>query len=175
MEFETLLNRIGPKLKGITRCLDRKYALFSNEDLYQEAVGHLWEEYCAHRFTRRNESYILHGCYYFLKNFIRKSSRTLDRRTLSLHRPSADEYQEYAERIPERGPDSFSRLNARICERDLDRLLDPRELKIIRLRLAGYTAREIGAQLGISHVMVAKLRARIREKCRAIKKELVRM
>jgi RNA polymerase sigma factor (sigma-70 family) len=49
--------------------------------------------------------------------------------------------------------------------------LDEREKEIVRLSAEGLTVREIGSRLGISHVMVVKMRKKIRIKCRALAAE----
>jgi len=43
--------------------------------------------------------------------------------------------------------------------------LTKREKEVFNLGLEGLTTREIGGRLGISHVMVVKLKGKIRDKC----------
>jgi DNA-binding NarL/FixJ family response regulator len=50
--------------------------------------------------------------------------------------------------------------------------LDYREREILRLLVHGFTVREIGFQLGVSHVMVVKIKNRINDKLEQFKDEL---
>ena len=45
MTFEALLKKISPTLKRITYKLNGHCAYFNNDDLFQEAVLHLWQDY----------------------------------------------------------------------------------------------------------------------------------
>jgi RNA polymerase sigma factor (sigma-70 family) len=50
--------------------------------------------------------------------------------------------------------------------------LNEREKVVFRLYLDGLTTRDIGTRLGISHVMVVKIKKKIKEKCYDLKGEL---
>ena len=73
MCFEDLLKKISPVLKRITYRLNGHYAFFNDEDLYQEALIHLWQDYQGGKLQDKTDSYILQGCYFYLKNYLRKA------------------------------------------------------------------------------------------------------
>ena len=52
--------------------------------------------------------------------------------------------------------------------------LDGREVAIIKMSADGMTVRQIGKELGISHVAVIKLRKKIRVKCGKLRYEIKR-
>ena len=69
--FEQLVKRLSPKLKGISYKVHWAGYFFNNEDLYQEALLHLWKQYKAGTLSDKTDSYILQGCYFYLKNYMR--------------------------------------------------------------------------------------------------------
>lgn len=168
MHFEDLLKRISPTLKRITYKLNGHFYFFNDEDLYQEALVHLWQDFQAGILEDKTDSYILQGCYFHLKNFIRKQKTkvrvisletiideegTCLEETLLLQDESYRDYQDY--------------LNNKFLVQTIrNNGLTSREKNILSLCLCGLTTREIGSRLGISHVRVVKLMHRIRDKCR---------
>ena len=58
-------------------------------------------------------------------------------------------------------------LMENVCDR-----LTKREEDIFVLSLDDWTTREIGKKLGISHVMVVKIKKRIKRKCRDLREEI---
>ena len=72
MSYPDLLKRLSPRLKGITHKLNGKFTFFNEEDLFQEAAVRLWQEFELGRLAGKTDSYILQGCYFHLKNYIRK-------------------------------------------------------------------------------------------------------
>jgi len=72
MVFEELVKRLTPKLKRITCKLNGRFSSFSHEDLYQEALLHLWLDFKDEKLSNKTGSYILQGCYFYLKNYLRK-------------------------------------------------------------------------------------------------------
>ena len=67
----------------------------------------------------------------------------------------------------------FENLRGKIFLEDMQREnWTQREKDILSLSLNGLTVREIGEKLGISHVMVVKLRNKIREKCQKFRRFL---
>ncbi|MCX5704439.1 MAG: hypothetical protein NT066_08150 [Candidatus Omnitrophica bacterium] len=73
MSFEILLKRISPTLKRIAYRLNGHFSFFNDEDLYQEALIHLWLDFKEGKLSDKTDSYILQGCYFYLKNYIRKN------------------------------------------------------------------------------------------------------
>lgn len=167
MEFQELINKISPKLKGIIHKISGWRPFFAPEDLYQEAMIHLWNEFRQGNLGDKTESYILQGCYFYLQNYIRKNAQKAN--LVSLSRVSDEEGQEF-------NLDSLLSLqNPRSCreEANCNVLIEQirnngfttREKEVFLLALEGLTTREIGGRLGISHVRVVKLRQAIKEKC----------
>ncbi|MDD5194257.1 MAG: sigma-70 family RNA polymerase sigma factor [Candidatus Omnitrophica bacterium] len=173
MNFEDLVKRIKPKLKGIAIKLDGKYTSFNDDDLYQEALFSLWEKYRENQIQDKTDSYILQGCFFFLKNYIRKAHTRLDKRCLSLEKNINEANGTLEDILPleNEGVLQFSRFN--LLLQDIERCLTIREKEVMELYLKNFTTREIGGRLGISHVMVVKLFNRIKEKCAAFKEEIL--
>ena len=74
MVFGELVNRIRPKLKGIIYKLGYSSTLFNDEDLFQEALMYLWDHFQKGLLEDKTDSYILQGCYFNLKNYLRTAS-----------------------------------------------------------------------------------------------------
>ncbi|MDD4939832.1 MAG: sigma-70 family RNA polymerase sigma factor [Candidatus Omnitrophica bacterium] len=169
MCFRELTKRISPKLKGIAYRLGGYYTFLDADDLYQEAMGHLWMDYTEGKLSAKTDSYILQGCYFYLKNYLRT------------HRPRAVLFS--LDNIVFNENEGDPGLCDSIFLKDPHSLLDDihtkflleqinnngltsREKEVFHLGLDGLTTREIGLRLGVSHVTVVKLRKTIRQKCR---------
>ena len=59
MSFEELLEKITPTLKRITYRLNGHFSFFNDEDLFQEALMHLWVEFQQGKLNDKTDSYIL--------------------------------------------------------------------------------------------------------------------
>jgi len=166
MYFEELVKKISPKLKAITHRLNGRFTFFNDEDLFQEAVLHLWLDFNQHKLDDKTDSYILQGCYFHLKNYIRtvKEKRAL----VSLDAIIGEGNNDLEDFLPATDPkEYFDYLNNRaLIETIRNNGLTTREKEIFNLALSGLTTREIGGKLGISHVRVVKLGKQLREKCR---------
>ncbi|MDD2751712.1 MAG: sigma-70 family RNA polymerase sigma factor [Candidatus Omnitrophica bacterium] len=172
MVFAQILKKISPKLKAITYRLNGHYTVFNHEDLYQEAVLHLWLSFQEGKLQDKTESYILQGCYFHLKNHIRKvKSKT---NLISLNELISQEENGWEEILPVKDQrDYLDYLDSKIfVEKMQNNGLSKREKAILPLCLEGLTTREIGKRLGISHVMVLKLKTQIRDKYQNIFQEL---
>jgi RNA polymerase sigma factor (sigma-70 family) len=162
MSFEGLIRKLSPTLKRITRKLNGHYSYFDDEDLYQEALARLWIDFREGVLKDKTDSYILQGCYFHLKNHLRKVEERVC--LVSLNAPAADEGFVLEEVLPD-DRDSFEQLEGRLQVEALKRAyLTARETEVLSLTLEGMTMREIGERVGISHVMVLKIRNRIRDK-----------
>ncbi len=163
MNYLELLKRLSPRLKGITHKLNGKFTFFNEDDLFQEAAVRLWQEFELGRLADKTDSYILQGCYFHLKNYIRKK---YDKRsTLSLEELLVDEDGAEDRLSCLASPEPFESLHAGVVEEEMrSACRDKREREIFRLSLQGFTVREIAAELGVSHVLVVRLRKRMREK-----------
>lgn len=169
MTFEKLVERLTPKLKGITHKLNGHFTFFNDEDLFQEALIHLLQDFRAGELGDKTDSYILQGCFFHLKNYIR--SQKIRKHFLSLEAAAGDE-----EGMSLKDTLWLQDKNS-MCYRDSlnDKLLaetihnngfSKKEKEILLYCRDGLTTRDIGKRIGVSHVMVVKLMSRIRGKCR---------
>src|SRR6056297_712198 len=71
-ELNEIINRLRYQLKAIIRKLNIKYQYIDSDDLYQETLLYLWQQNRNGKLKDKNDSYILQGCYYYLKNYLRK-------------------------------------------------------------------------------------------------------
>lgn len=164
ISFEDLVKRISPKLKGITHRLNGRFTFFNDEDLYQEALIRLWSDFNTNRLVDKTESYILQGCYFHLKNYIRKVQ---DKRKLtSLEALVNEEGYSLEEILPASEPEVyFEYLNSKmLVEKMQNNGLTKQEKQVLAFTLGGLTCREIGAKMGVSHVRVVKVKNKIRER-----------
>ncbi|HIE44109.1 MAG TPA: sigma-70 family RNA polymerase sigma factor [Candidatus Omnitrophica bacterium] len=174
MSFENLVKKLSPKLRGITRKLDGRFASFNDEDLYQEALLYLWEQYKRGQIYGQTDSFILQGCFLFLKNYIRKNYKRIDGCSVSLNCPIDGEDTILEEMLSSESVDTcIEIINRKVLVEEIHSRLTGREKKIFSLYLKGMTTREIGEEIGISHVMVVKIKSRIRNKCGYIKRGIV--
>jgi RNA polymerase sigma factor (sigma-70 family) len=168
MEFKTLIKRINPKLKGIAYKLNGYVSFLSDEDFYQEAVCHLWNECKAGKLDDKTDSYILQGCYFHLRNYIRTIR---DKRSLSsLDDIVGDEGERSLKDslflADEGSLNYFDRLNDHlIVDAIRNNGLTSREKLILTHYSKGLNFRQVGSKLGVSHVSIVKAMAVIREKC----------
>ncbi|MDP3791894.1 MAG: sigma-70 family RNA polymerase sigma factor [Candidatus Omnitrophota bacterium] len=171
--FETLITRLTPTIRRISHRLNGHFTFFNDDDLYQEAVIHLWIKSGKGILDDKTDSYILQGCYFHLKNYIRTS---MDKVKIQSIESPIDEDGTMLEEV--------LALNESSCEEQVeDKILydeaykndlNDREIAIIKMSTDGLTVREMGEKLGISHVAVIKLRKKIRAKCEKLRCEIKR-
>lgn len=166
--FKALLKRISPTLKRITYRLNGHFSFFNDEDLFQEALIYLWQGLLDKCLEDKTDSYILQGCYFHLKNYIRKVKGR--NKTTSLEAIINEEGTTLEETLSLRhtNPKDFlDSLNDKLLVEVISNNgLSKREKDVLSLYSEGLTVREIGKSLGVSHVMVIKLTAGIRNKCK---------
>ena len=167
MEFEKLAKRLTPKLKAIAYRLNHRFTFFNDEDLFQEALVHLWKECSGGKLADKTDSYILQGCYFHLQNYIRTAKDKFNSFSLDVHCGDDDErYEEPRELKDERSGDYFERLNREmIVDVIHNNGLTSREKELLPFFSEGLTVREIGRKVGVSHVSILKMREAIRRKC----------
>lgn len=166
MTYEGLLKRISPKLRGITHRLNSRFTYFNAEDLYQEALLHLWQLFKTGKLADKTDSYILQGCYFYLKNYLRKVRVKVN--MVSIETLVNGEDFDLGQVISREDSVSYFDYldNKFLAEIIQSNGLTEREKDVLSLCAEGFTTREIGGKLDISHVRVVKLMAKIKDKCR---------
>lgn len=160
-------------LRGLVRRLAAEPAV--REDLFQEAVIHLWQREKEH--PGQSQSWYIQSCWLHLQNHLRKG-RSVDSGKhgwTALLTVEADEGREAQagedgevqadedrEEIEAGIPDT---LFAQVCARDviseLSKWLTPVEKQILNLGFEGLSSRGIALRLGLSHTTVVKQRHNI--------------
>jgi DNA-directed RNA polymerase specialized sigma24 family protein len=161
-----IVNQIKFQLKAITRKLNIKYQYIDSEDLYQEALFYLWQQYNTGKLKNKNKSYILQGCYYYLKNHIRKYVKYKDCQINSnsyYNTENPDKDIDEGNRLGYSGS-TTSGLDEYLYYDEFQKDLSSKEKVLLNLRLRGLSAREIGKELGVSHTMVLKMRKKMMTK-----------
>ncbi|MEK6727819.1 MAG: sigma-70 family RNA polymerase sigma factor [Candidatus Omnitrophota bacterium] len=169
MTFEELVKKLTPKLKGITHKLNGRFTFFNDEDLFQEALINLWQDFRDGTLDDKTDSYILQGCYFHLKNYIRMQK--LRTPLVSLEVAAGDEeglsLKDTLWLQDERSKYYFDYLNDKLLADAIhNNGFTKREKAVLIFCAEGLTTRAIGKRLGVSHVMVVKLISRIRGKCK---------
>jgi len=161
-EFEDIIRKLSPTLRRITHKLNGHFTFFDEDDLFQEALEHLWVHYNQDKLDDKTDSYVLQGCYFYLKNYIRKTKDSA--KLVSLQKmneendSSLESFLGYEDHRIEENVE-----NSEISESDAVKNMTERERTVLKLSMEGSTVREIGQRLGISHVMVVKIRKNIRK------------
>lgn len=166
MEFLGLSRKLSPTIKRIAYKLNGKYRTFSHDDLYQEALLRLWLDFNAGKLEDKTDSYILQGCYFHLKNYIRKVNEkphlSLDA-IIHADTPASDMNELV---IDEGQEDIRDSLNSKLLAQEIKMSgFNIKEKIILESLSCGLTTREIGRRLSLSHVMVVRIISRIRKKC----------
>jgi len=167
MDFEKLIKKLAPKLKGIAYRLGRRPGFFNEEDLLQEELVHLWVEWRKGKLADKTDSYILQGCYFHLQNYIRTAKDKFRAFSLELQPGEEGEHPEESPALKdEKAGDYFERLNDKmIVEVIRNNGLTGREKELLPFFAEGLTVREIGRKVGVSHVRILKMKEQIRRKC----------
>jgi len=167
MEFTRLVKRLSPKLKAIAYRLNHNHTFFNDEDLYQEALVHLWKLMQGKGLSDKTDSYILQGCYFHLKNYIRTHRDRIRPLHIEALTRDGEEASGGFELKDEHAEGFFDRLNdSLLADVIRNNGLSPREKELLPLFSEGLTTREIGRRVGVSHVRVIKMRREISRKCR---------
>ena len=169
MNFEELVERISPRLKGIAHRLNGCYSFVDEGDLYQESLLNLWTLWQKEKLRDKTESYILEGCYFYLRNYLRKAKIPKKGWFVSLDEPIDEEGHILEEIIPDPSPLLSESIERKMIVEEImeKNNLTEREKEILGLSAEGFTVREIGRRLNISHPRVVKIRNKIRERLSA--------
>ena len=170
MSFEELSKKLSPTVKRIAYKLNGRYRSFSHDDLYQEAFLHLWNNFNSGKLSDKTDSYILQGCYFHLKNYIRKVNENPN--VISLDMPVGQEegdssleeilYLKFGTQ-----EDCRNQLHVQfLAEAIQNNGFSPREKRILIFLKDGLTTRDIGKRIGLSHVSVVKAVKIIRKKAK---------
>ncbi len=164
-ELNEIINRLRYQLKAIIRKLNIKYQYIDSDDLYQEALLYLWQQYNTGKLKNKNNSYILQGCYYYLKNHIRKYVKFKDSQINYNYYNTEKSNKEIGEgnKLDYPEPTSYD-LDEYLYYDEFKRDLSFKEKALLNLRFRGLSSREIGKELGISHTMVSRMRRKIIDK-----------
>ncbi len=175
MTFEEMIRRIDPKIRAIVHKVNKRYSYCDADDFYQEALLYLWEKYQNGEVLEKTDSYLLQGCYFFLKNYLRGVRKKVDAGSVSMYEMVGDDGVTYEDLIgsPE-GAGEGDSVEIFLLLDETEKKFTDKERDIFYLRLEGHTSREIGERFGISHVMVVKMEKKIRKKCGVIREELCR-
>ena len=167
-DFENIVRKLSPTLRRITHKLNGHFSFFDEDDLFQEALMHLWNLFQQGKVEANTDSYILQGCFYHLKNYLRK---TLDKaKLMSLSKIIDEDDTTLDDFLAYEGGSAIQEIDYSLLVEAAEKNgLSKRELQILSLSLEGLTLREIGHRLGISHVMVLKVKDEVREKCKLLK------
>lgn len=167
MEFAELVRQFNSGIKAIANRHRPQCGFVDQDDLAQEALVSLWLQWKDGGLNDKNKSYVLKGCYFQMKNFLRKS---LDKVTpLSLDAPIDEEGTPLEEVIANgRSEDDSRGLEANsLIDTIRNDGLTVREKEVFEYFLLGFNTRQIGKKLGISHVRVVKIEKNIWAKARA--------
>jgi RNA polymerase sigma factor (sigma-70 family) len=163
MSFDVLMKRISPTLQRITQKLNGHFTFMDHDDLFQEAVLRLWTDFQAGALNDKTDSYLLQGCYYHLKNYIRKVQDKAP--VVSLSSVVDEEAVRLEEILEAEDVAAFDYVEGKMqVEALLESGLTQRERDVLALSLEGMTTREVGQILGVSHVAVVKVRNRLKSR-----------
>jgi RNA polymerase sigma factor (sigma-70 family) len=160
MEFEKLYKRIEPRLKKIANFYGRRGYSFDKDDLYQEMMSHLWNKFKLGASEGFNDTYIIKGCEFHILNYMRKEKEKVYK--VSMEMPINENGDTLGATLSDGAENIDSKVDKRmLVDYIMNNGFSSREKEVFRFLLEGYTVREAGKKLGISHVMVLKLKNKI--------------
>jgi len=166
MSFQELHQKLSPTIKRIAWRLNGRYRSFNHDDLYQEASIHLWNNFLKGSLSDKTDSYILQGCYFHLKNYIRKINErpglvSLDAPLNTDEEATLDDVLGALMACPDCRTDLHNKF---LVQSIRNNGFSPKEKKLMDYCSQGLTTRDIGKRMGVSHVSVVKLMQKIRIK-----------
>ena len=166
MSFEELHKKLSPTIKRIVYRLNGHYRSFDHDDLYQEATIHLWNNFLKGELNDKTDSYILQGCYFHLKNYIRK----INERSNIISIDTILNINEIATLEDVLGEflacnDCREKLHNKLLVQSIrSNGFNPKEIRLLDYFSQALSIREIGKRMGVSHVSVVKMMHKIRAK-----------
>jgi len=160
MEFETLYKKLSPRLKSISSFYGRRGYSFDKDDLYQEMTSHLWDKFKLGVPEGLNDTYIIKGCEFHILNYMRKEREKIHR--VSLEEPLNERGDTLRETLPANSMSLDVSVDRKmLVDHVMNNGFSKKEKEAFGFLLEGYTVRETGQRLGISHVMVVKIKNKI--------------
>ncbi len=160
MDFELLYKRISPRLKRIAGFYNNRGYSFDRDDLYQEMTTHLWNNFKDGVPEGLNDAYIVKGCEFHILNYIRKEKEKVYR--VSMEEPLNEKGDTLRDSLADKSESLDKSVDKKmLVDHIMNNGFSKREKDVFGLLLQGYTVREAGSKLGISHVMVVKLKNRL--------------
>ena len=105
-----------------------------------------------------------------MRNYIRTHFRGADRRTVSLDVPVNDGGDTLINlMIDKKSIGQQVSCDTSMAVNEIERRLNHRQKSVLRMSRKGFTTREIGRCLGVSHVMVVKIKKHIAKICNDLK------
>jgi len=166
MSFEELHKKLSPTIKRIAYRLNGHYRSFNHDDLYQEATIHLWSSFLKGELGDKTDSYILQGCYFHLRNYIRKVNERSNIVSIDAALNTNDEAT-VEDVLGEYWACDDCRQdlhNKFLVQSIRNNGFNPAERKLLTYFSQGLTTRDIGKRMGVSHVSVVKMTHKIRAK-----------
>lgn len=163
MNFKSLSRSLESNLEFLAHRLAQSNRSLEADDLYQEMMLHLWDKFRDGVPEGINRSYIVRGCKFHILNYLRKKR---DKAWMvSLEEPINENGNTLKDILAARQQDTRKDIDAELtADQILHNGLTRREKEVFLFLLQGYTLRETGRKLGISHVRVVNLRRNIRQK-----------
>jgi len=162
VEFEELVKRFSPYIRYLASKTYIPSSVIDKEDLYQEILFSLWKRWKNKELEDKTDGYIRGSCYFHLKNYLRCHKEKA--RIVSLNEP-VGEGGTLEDMIPDQKPLIPERLDDAIFIQQMkEKELTRREKEVTEFLSQGYTLRDIGKKLGISHVRVLKIKENIGKK-----------
>lgn len=163
MDFEILYTRLSPILQKIAKGYNGRSLFIDADDLYQEMSIYLWVNYKDGVPAHINDAYIANGCKLHICNYLRKNRTKAT--VLSLENPLDEDGSTIKDNLCAQTESLHRYLDRKMTFAEIrNNGFSRREKEVLSYLTKGFTVREIGARLGISHVMVLKYKKRIIKK-----------
>ncbi|MDP2938900.1 MAG: sigma-70 family RNA polymerase sigma factor [Candidatus Omnitrophota bacterium] len=162
-DFQIILEQIKEPLKMMVKRVNGHHQELDDDDLFQEALLHLWQRLAKGELFDKNKSYILKSCFFYLKNYLR--NKCFSYKLTSLETPIDENGTRLQDVLSIEDAYELRSFEKNILIEDIRKCkLTSRENDVLEFFLKGLTTREIAAILNISHVRVVKLISKIKEK-----------